>query len=136
VRSSGHAMVYTLDRQENTSKLGVISSSETEGVPSPFSDPDCSVVISAETGLKYKADGHAVRSANQAEITNGIETKHSIWINAGEKGARTMIDVTGDRLSRIEWGNKGGSVVRARVVEKSGGMPRLNLSSTSTDYKL
>lgn len=123
VYNSGSAHVYTIDRPNVSSNFAVLPNHETtEGVPSPFPDQDSSVVLDSKTGLRYKADSHGLMTAmNPDNITGaGRSERHYVWVVAGEKGARATLDLTGERLGRVEWGNKAGSVIKVRIVERTG----------------
>ena len=118
VRQSGSTDIYVMLRAPDGS-WSVNDKAEpehAEGVASPL--PDASFVIYSKSGRSCKADGNGlITSMNPtAESTKG----RYLWITAGAKGAKCVVDITGERIGRIEWPSKTGKVERVSIVRKSG----------------
>lgn len=47
-------------------------------------------------------------------------TDQVLLVIAGSKGARCNVDITGDRLGKVEWNNKMGKVSSVQIVQKLG----------------
>lgn len=123
-RTSGHIQIYTLVRGDGGIWSIPSAPAETEGVPTPLNAG--TFVLDAHTGAPCKAD--------KAHLTVALESKASshaseesiryLLLIVGAKGARCLADLGDERVSRVEWGQKAGNVVRAQVVERNGsGMP-------------
>jgi hypothetical protein len=79
-------------------------------------------VLDAHTGAPCKAD--------KAHFTVALEVKASpdtteekircLLLVAGAKGARCLADFGDERIARVDWGHKAGTVLRAQVVERNG----------------
>lgn len=49
----------------------------------------------------------------------------AFWVVAGAKGAKSVLDVTGERIGRAEWPGKAGKVEGVVVVKKNSGYMRV-----------
>jgi hypothetical protein len=120
VTATGDARVYTLDRPERSKPWTTGHSVDADGVADAFADPDSSIVIEINTGFRCKADNHGMMTAMDPDVVGGKRgEKHWAWIIAGAKSVRVNLDVTGDRLSRVEWPVKAGTVVEVKMVERT-----------------
>lgn len=117
--STGDARVYTMDRRDRSSPWVATFTADADAIPGALADPDTSIVIEAKTGFRCRADNHGLMTAMDPDSLIGGKRsdKHWIWITAGAKGARTTLDVTGDRIAKVDWPSKGGDVVEIQMVE-------------------
>ncbi|KAI0718934.1 lethal giant larvae like, C-terminal-domain-containing protein [Cerioporus squamosus] len=74
-----------------------------------------SFVLDAKKGYPLRADRKGLASVLQPGQAADSSTK-CIWVSAGAKGARCMLNVNGERVARTEWGSKVGTVVHVEVV--------------------
>jgi hypothetical protein len=119
VTSTGDARVYTVDRRDRSSPWAANFTADTDAIPSALANLDTSIVIEAKTGFRCRADNHGLMTAMDPDGLIGGKRgdKHWLWITAGAKGARTTLDVTGDRIAKVAWPSKGGNVVEIQMVE-------------------
>ena len=115
VRASSTTTIHTVIRSQAGSWAVKALPEKTEAASHPF--PRGSIVIDVK-GRPCKADrkGLTVALSPPADTS---EIKRSIWISAGAKGVRCAADITGERMGRIEWGNKIGKVEQVEVVQKN-----------------
>lgn len=119
IQKSGNACIYTIEHNNSTGHYKFVDTSAAEGQPLPLTDPDSSFVISADTGLRCRADGHSLHTALDSDTSLTSTQKHSVWITAGVRGARAILDVNGDRVGKTEWPNKAGTVLQVRLIERT-----------------
>ncbi|KAF7966227.1 hypothetical protein HWV62_39499 [Athelia sp. TMB] len=113
-RQSGRTQVFTLVRDEISCwEVEEATTLELETVPRPLA----SFVIDAKTGAHVRVDRSSVSAFSASENVKG---PRCMWVTAGSKGARCVVDVDGERIGKAEWGNKVGAVESVQVVEKSG----------------
>lgn len=110
---SGQTAIYTL-------KYGAQSTWSVDPHPvaaeaSPHPIPGGSFILDAKKGYPLRADRKGLASVLQPEQAGDSPNK-CIWVSAGAKGTRCMLNVNGERVSRIEWGSKVGTVVHVEVV--------------------
>ncbi|KAF8899078.1 lethal giant larvae like, C-terminal-domain-containing protein [Infundibulicybe gibba] len=70
-------------------------------------------VLDSKTGVEMKAD-----RSRMSGLGHGT-TGNVIYVTAGAKGARCFLNITGERVGRVEWGKVGG-VCGVQVVERMG----------------
>ena len=117
---SGSSTVYTLVRSQNgiwTVKDNVESA---EAIAHPI--PGGSVVLDAKNGNRCRANrgGLATVMASSPEDIAAGGVRKTIWVSAGAKGVKCSLNVTGERVERVEWGTKAGKVERVQVIHKNG----------------
>lgn len=117
VRTSGQAIVYTLVRTPD----GVWNVSPTPENTDTVSQPlvGGSFVVDTRTGNQCRANRGGLGAALSAS-TEDVEKGKAVWVCAGIKGARCAIDITGERVGRVEWSSKFGKVERVSLVQKNG----------------
>lgn len=114
---SGHAEVYTLVHSGNQSSWSIAGESvATKVTPDPIAGG--TFVLDSKSGIQCKAD--RTRLAASLKGTNNARDSHCILVSVGSKGARTSIDITGEKIGKVDWGNKIGSVQGACIVEHTG----------------
>ncbi|GBE77562.1 hypothetical protein SCP_0104400 [Sparassis crispa] len=113
--ASGAASIYTLSRAPDGSWSVSNHPEATDGVTHPV--PGGSVILDIKTGARLRAS----RSALAATFSGEPDTERKcLWVCAGAKGARCVADVNGDKIAKVEWGSKIGTVRQVEIVEKSG----------------
>ena len=117
VRASGFTGIFTLTRVEDGSWLVNPIPENTDTVAQPF--PDGSFVLDAKSGRKCRANRGGLGAALSAS-SEDLEKGKTFWICAGVKGARCVVDITGERIARVEWPSKLGKVDRVSVIQKNG----------------
>lgn len=78
-----------------------------------------SFVIDAKSGNRWRANRAGLASALSAS-DDDLEKGKIFWVSAGVKGVRCVVDITGERLARVEWPSKFGKVERVAIVQKNG----------------
>ena len=119
-RTSGRIQIYTLVRGDGGIWTIPSAPSEIEGVPIPLNAG--TFVLDAHTGAPCKADKAHLTVALESKASSHAseETIRCLLLIVGAKGARCLADLGDERVSRVEWGQKAGNVVRAQVVERNG----------------
>lgn len=116
-RASGQATIFTLIRTPD----GIWSVSPTpetsDTVSQPFSGG--SFVVDTRTGNQCRANRGGLGAALSASPED-VEKGKAVWVCAGVKGARSVVDITGERVGRVEWSSKFGKVERVSLVQKNG----------------
>lgn len=118
VRQSGSTDIYAMSRSPDGSWSISDQTEHAEGSSNPL--PDASFVIDSKNGRRCKADGNGLITAMNP--TSDPTKGRYLWITAGTKGARCVVDITGDRLGRVEWPSKAGKVEKVSFVQKNGEM--------------
>ncbi|TFK95007.1 hypothetical protein K466DRAFT_579508 [Polyporus arcularius HHB13444] len=113
IADSGQTTVYTL-RYDAPSTWSVDPHPVAAEAPAHLI-PGGSFVLEAKKGHTLRADRKGLASVLQPGQAADSSGK-CIWVAAGAKGVRCMLDVNGERVARIEWGNKVGTVVHVEVV--------------------
>ncbi|KAI8981153.1 lethal giant larvae like, C-terminal-domain-containing protein [Trametes punicea] len=80
--------------------------------------PGGCAVFDAKTGMRCRADRNGLATVLQAGNATDEDRKF-IWVAAGSKGVRCVLNVTGERIAKAEWGNKVGTVHRVEVIQKT-----------------
>lgn len=115
-RSSGLAQIINLGRSSGSTSWVIDGDIlETETLPSPI--PCGSFVIDANNGGPLKADRRGLGAALRAPSDTHSQ---SLWITTGAKGVRSIVNITGERVGKADWGTKAGVVESVQIVEKNG----------------
>ncbi|KII94277.1 hypothetical protein PLICRDRAFT_36534 [Plicaturopsis crispa FD-325 SS-3] len=117
IQESGNAKVFTVKRSVAASWTVQVEMDDAEGMSHPV--PRGSFVIDSVTGLPCKADGTRLAATGQTSRGSSIES-HNVWISCGAKGAKSVGDITGDRVAKIDWGSKHGNVRSTQLIEHNG----------------
>ncbi|KAF9270713.1 hypothetical protein L218DRAFT_1013731 [Marasmius fiardii PR-910] len=111
-KASGSSLLYTVNQNRADSSWAI--SGEPVKIETPSNPlPGGLFVIDAKSGARCLAERRRLVSPQPSE-------GHVLLIAAGAKGVRCHLDVTGDRLGRVEWSSKAGQVLTTQVVEKLG----------------
>ena len=113
--ASGYTQVFSLSRPSGSSWKFDGEFAETETLAHPI--PHGSFVLDTDTGVPVKADSSCLASSLQP---CGRSNTSCLWITAGAKGVRCIADITGERVSKVDWDSKAGGVESVQIVEKSG----------------
>ncbi|PPQ79397.1 hypothetical protein CVT25_002667 [Psilocybe cyanescens] len=112
-QQSGHAEVYTLVHSGNSSSWTIVGEPVAAKVmPEPIADG--TFVLDGKTGAQCKADRTRLAASLKGTSTPGSQC---VLVAVGAKGARTSVNITGQKTGKVEWGNKIGSVQGAFIVE-------------------
>jgi hypothetical protein len=69
-----------------------------------------------KTGARWKAD-----RARLSSSLKGLSTEVQCFlVTVGAKGARSTLNINGEKLGKVEWGNKVGTVLSSQIVEHMG----------------
>ena len=116
--TSGHATIVTLEHDgSNTwavSKTLVIA----EGSPRPLARG--SFVLDAKSGARCPADRRGLATVLEGESESADSERKYVWISAGAKGVRTVLNINGERIAKVDWGGKTGTVEHVEVVGRLG----------------
>ncbi|KAG5638396.1 hypothetical protein H0H81_000292, partial [Sphagnurus paluster] len=83
------------------------------GVPNPL--PRGAFVIDSKTGSGVLANRSRLSEAGFGESKPLI-----VLVMVGLRGARCFGNITGERIGKVDWGNKAGAIMGVQVVEKLG----------------
>ncbi|KAG1757244.1 lethal giant larvae like, C-terminal-domain-containing protein [Suillus lakei] len=75
-----------------------------------------SFVIDSQKGTAWRADRSRFAASLQTRDSNPA---HCFWVTASAKGARCMLDISGERISKVEWNSKRNKVGHVQVIEKN-----------------
>ncbi|KAI0081067.1 hypothetical protein K474DRAFT_1656898 [Panus rudis PR-1116 ss-1] len=114
-RDSGATSIYTVYRTAEGSWAVKDMPAKTDAVPHPL--PNSSIVIDSKTGYRCSANRNGLSSV--LAPPPDIDQKKTLWINAGSKGVRCVVDITGEKIGKADWGSKLGKVERIEVVQKN-----------------
>ncbi|KAH9920224.1 uncharacterized protein BXZ73DRAFT_91957 [Epithele typhae] len=101
--SSGHTSVFTLTYSASAWSIA------SQPVPADGS--------SRPTGARCRADRAALAATLQGEQSADPERK-CVWVSAGAKGVRTALNVNGEKIAKVDWGSKVGTVEHVEVVSR------------------
>jgi syntaxin-binding protein 5 len=115
VHISGLLQIFTLSRHPgSTSWIFDEDPVTTETVANPL--PQGIFILDSKSGAQWKADrGRLGASLHPTAVQN----THGICVTTGAKGARSVVDITGERIGKTDWGSKGGIVQNVQIVEKN-----------------
>lgn len=115
-RSSGLTQIINLGRSSGSSSWTIDGEVlETETIPSPISRG--SFVIDANNGAPLKANQKGLVATLRAPSDSRSQC---LWIIAGAKGVRSIVNITGERVGKADWNTKAGAVESVQIVEKNG----------------
>ncbi len=113
--ASGQTTIYTLEyAPPSTWKISahpVVLDGSSHPVPSG------SFVLDAKTGKQCRADRNGLASVLQSEHST---ERQYLWLSAGAKGVRTVLNVNGERVAKVDWGSKVGTVLHVEIVGRLG----------------
>lgn len=115
IRESGRTQVFKISRDPKSSSYNFAQDvAEVEGLPNVLQEG--SFVIDSQKGTFWRADRS--RFAASLQIGNS-NPDHCFWVVAGTKGARCMLDISGERVSKAEWNNKKNKVGHVQVIQRN-----------------
>lgn len=113
IRASGHAFIYTIEKDARTHLFQVSPKPiPIDVVPQCF--PYGSYILDSTTGAPCVASKSRYSGAVQGQ-SDGVNT---YWITTGQRGVRCSLNADGDRLGRVDFGSKNGIVESAHVIHK------------------
>ena len=117
--ASGQTSIYTLEHKAPSSWTVVQPPVNVDGSARPV--PGVSFVLDAKSGARRPADRAGLAAILQKdEIVRGDSVPNFIWVSAGGKGVRTALNVNGERIAKVEWSSKVGTVEHVEVVRRLG----------------
>ncbi|KAH7930914.1 hypothetical protein BV22DRAFT_999529 [Leucogyrophana mollusca] len=115
-RASGPTKVYKMTRVPGSSSWNIDKDSvSTETLADTL--PSGSFVIDSHSGDSLVAN--KTRFAASLQPTSS-QTGHCIWVTASTRGARCVVDITGERIGKADWSSRKYTVERAQIIEKNG----------------
>jgi syntaxin-binding protein 5 len=91
--------------------------------------PNGSFVLDARSGITWLADKQRFRLLNQP----AGET-HALFVSVGSKGARCNVDVSGERIGKVDWPDYAGHITAVQVIDKLGEARFLSLYQVTYFY--
>ncbi|KAJ3517877.1 hypothetical protein NLJ89_g226 [Agrocybe chaxingu] len=118
VRQSGHAEVYTLVPSGNPVSWSVVGETAIcKAMADPV--PGATFVLDAKSGSRWRAERTRLAASFKNIPQAGIGPQ-CLLVAVGARGARISADINGEKVAKVEWGNKVGVVENAQVVEHMG----------------
>ncbi|TBU49995.1 lethal giant larvae like, C-terminal-domain-containing protein [Dichomitus squalens] len=113
--ASGQTSIYTLEHKAPSTWIVEHPPAVVEGSARPVSGG--SVVLDAKSGARRPANRTGLASVLQKDEAFGADPSPKyIWVCAGAKSVRTLLDVNGERIAKVEWGSKVGTIEHVEVV--------------------
>jgi syntaxin-binding protein 5 len=114
---SGSTVIHPLSRLPDGTWSVSEQTEQTDSASHPL--PNASFVIDSKTGRRCKANGDKLKEVLSPASENAEKGRY-LWVTAGEKGAKCVVDITGNRIGRVDWPSKAGKVEQVAVVQKNG----------------
>ena len=115
--ASGQATIFTLEHSAAGSWSIAQQQATAEGSARPV--PGGSFVLDAKSGARCLADRTGLAAVLRGDAGSDTEKK-CFWVSAGAKGVRTALNVNGERIAKVDWGSKVGTVQHVEVVGRLG----------------
>ena len=115
--ASGHTSIYTLEYAVPSTWKVLPNPVIVDGSAHPV--PGSSFVLDAKRGTRCRADRNGLASALQPGEGGAAERQY-VWVSAGAKGVRSMLNVNGERIAKADWGSKVGTVLHVEIVGRLG----------------
>lgn len=113
IRASGHADIYTIEKDAHTHQFRVSPKpTPVDTVSQCF--PYGSYILDSVTGAQHGASRSRYSDVVQGQ-SDGVNT---FWITTGKKGLRCSLNADGDRLGKVDFSSKVGVVESAHVIHK------------------
>jgi len=115
IHASGKTQIFKIHRDPKSSLYSVAQDiAEVEGLPNVLQGG--SFVIDSQKGTLWRADRS--RFSSSLQIGDSVPD-HCFWVMASAKGARCMLDISGERVAKVEWNNKKNKVGHVQVIERN-----------------
>jgi syntaxin-binding protein 5 len=86
--------------------------------------PNGTFVLDKKTGAPWRADRGRFAASFQniaaTDLSGRSIQPQCMLVTVGAKGARSSLNVNGEKIGKVEWGNKAGTVQTAQIVEHMG----------------
>lgn len=115
VYSSGRTRIFSVVRGNQSSQWLAVREPVKFDMESKVL-PQGSFVLNAKTGTPCKADKARFSAATRGSPSDG----HVFFLTAGVEGAKCNLDISGDRIAKVDWDTNVGKVIQLQVVEKTG----------------
>lgn len=118
VHQSSSATLFTVAKGgSNAWSATPDPAAKVESVAHPL--PQGSFVFDLKSGKAITASRSLF--ARTLNGTGGVQPASCAWLSVGQKGAKCVAGLTGDRIGKVDWSLKaGGSVVQAQIIERLG----------------
>ncbi|KAG2117950.1 lethal giant larvae like, C-terminal-domain-containing protein [Suillus discolor] len=115
IHESGNTQVFKIIRDPESSMYDFAHDvTRIEGLPNVMQGG--SFVIDSQKGTTWRADRSRFAAALQTGDSNPARC---FWVTASAKGARCMLDISGEKISKVEWNSKKNKVGHVQVIEKN-----------------
>ncbi|KAG2155490.1 lethal giant larvae like, C-terminal-domain-containing protein [Suillus clintonianus] len=115
IHESGNTQVFKIIRDPKSSMYNFAQDIiKVEGLPNVLQGG--SFVIDSHKGTTRRADRSRFAASLQTRDNN---PEHCFWVTTSAKGARCMLDISGERISKVEWNSKKNKVERVQVIENN-----------------
>ncbi|KAF9567769.1 WD40 containing snare-dependent exocytosis protein [Agrocybe pediades] len=118
LHQSGHGDIYTLNYSGNPVVWNVAEESTScKGMPDPVAG--ATFVFDANNGAPWRANRARLAASFKGTTPSGATPNASmcLMLTVGAKGARCSFGLNGEKVGKVEWGSKHGTVQTAQMVE-------------------
>lgn len=113
IRGSGHAFIYTIEKDARTHQFQVSPKPiPVDAVSQCF--PYGSYILDSTTGAQCDASRSRYSNAVQGQ-SDGM---NAYWVTTGQKGVKCNLNADGGQLGRVDFSSKNGIVESVHVVHK------------------
>lgn len=115
IHESGNTQVFKIIRDPESSLYDFAQDvTRVEGLPNVMQGG--SFVIDSQKGTTWRADRSRFAASLQTRDSNPARC---LWVTASARGARCTLDISGERISKVEWNSKKNKVGHVQVIEKN-----------------
>jgi len=129
-RWNGSTNIFTLNQVHGTWTADDSQSKKVEGVDQPL--PHGSYVFESGTGYSCLATNYNMRRALNTAAPSTDASKdsaHCFWLTAGRKGCRCVVNFSGSKVGKVDWG-RGKNIECVEVVSRKGGTALVAIMDT------
>ncbi|KAG1754961.1 lethal giant larvae like, C-terminal-domain-containing protein [Suillus paluster] len=115
IHESGNTQIFKIIRDPKSSLYNFAQDvTKVEGLQNTLQGG--SFVIDSQKGAPWRADRSRFAASLQTQDSNH---DHCFWVTASTKGARCMLDISGERIAKVEWNCKKNKVGHVQVIERN-----------------
>ncbi|KAG1864661.1 lethal giant larvae like, C-terminal-domain-containing protein [Suillus subalutaceus] len=115
IHESGNTQIFKIIRDPESSLYDFAQDvTRIEGLPNVMQGG--SFVIDSQKGTTWRADRSRFAASLQTRDSNPARC---LWVTASARGARCTLDISGERISKVEWNSKKNKVGHVQVIEKN-----------------
>ena len=108
---TGYPAVWSVDKEPTLS----------DGVSDPLDNG--TFVLDSKTGNRRNATGAMLATSFNSQTAESPV----LCVTVGEKGARVYVNISGERIAKVDWGIRAGNAISAQIVGRMGGSIRIFL---------